>query len=70
MELQVNPTVCLKVGLKTPEQVELIDSLVVTPAIKENLLLPYLSSLFEGLVLRAASPSLGVPRYALTEVKY
>ena len=65
----INASIMMKVGLNDPYRIELVDNLALTPAIKAKLLLPYLSSLFDSLTLRAEKPQSGVPRYALNEVK-
>ncbi len=64
----INASVLLKVVLNDPYRVELVDNLVMTPAIKTKVLVPYLASLYDSLVLRGEKPHLGVPRYALNEV--
>jgi len=66
----VKNSVFLKVTHSHPGKVEVVDSLVITPAIKDKLLLPFLSSMYKSLLLRAEKSHLGVPRYALNEVIY
>lgn len=68
--VRINPTVFLKVELNEPDNVIFVDNLVMTPLIKEKLLMPYLQALFDGLSLRSENPSNGVPRYAINEVSF
>jgi len=69
MELfHVNPTLSLKIEANSPNYIELIDNFTITPDIKEKLLMPYVSSLYKNLSLRASDSSLGIPRYAFNEV--
>lgn len=64
----INNSVFLKVSMSNPSKVEIVDGLVVTKVVKDELLLPYLSSLYNSLTLRSDKPQLGVPRFALNEV--
>ena len=63
-----NASLFLKASATDPYRVELQDNMVVTPTLKSTLLVPYLSSLFESLLLRAVKPQSGIPRYAVNEV--
>ena len=64
----INNSVFLKVSMSNPSKVEIVDSLVITQVVKDELLMPYLASLFNSLTMRSDKPQLGVPRFALNEV--
>lgn len=69
-QLIINPAVLLKVAVNDPYKVELVDSLVVTPIIREKALTPFINSLMEGLIQTGKDQDSMIPRYALNEVKY
>jgi len=69
-QLVINPAVLLKVDINNPYKVELVDNLLMTPAIREETLLPFISSLLESLSDNKNCADPAVTRYVLNEVIY
>ncbi len=65
---QISHLIYLKLTPSNPNKVELVDNLVLTAELRESRLVPFLSSMYDSLLLRAEKPHLGIPRYALNEV--
>lgn len=66
--ITINSSILLKVGVKDPYKVELVDNLSITPELKEKALLPYLSQLFDDLSFQEEGKTARVPRHSLNEV--
>lgn len=66
--ITINSSILLKVGVKDPYKVELVDNLSITPELKEKALLPYLKQLFDDLSFQEEGKTAKVPRHALNEV--
>lgn len=66
----INSSILLKVGVKDPYKVELVDNLSITPELKEKALVPYLNRLFGDLSFQEEGKTPKVPRHSLNEVIY
>lgn len=64
----INSSVLLRVVLKDPYKVELVDGLSITTDIKIKAVNPYLDYLFDSLVHHEESCSPRISRYAFNEV--
>jgi len=69
-QIAINPSVSLRISLDTPNNVEVVDNLFISPEVRETVLNPYVDSLYESLILRTVKPANGVPRYAMNEVSF
>jgi len=66
--ITINTSILLKLEANDPYKVELVDNLSITPEIKERILLPYLTRLFDDISFQEERKSPKVARYSLNEV--
>lgn len=53
---------------KGMQVIELVDNMEIPEKLKETMLLPYLKSIYESLILRTNEKDKGLPLYAFVEV--
>lgn len=64
----LNHSVNLKISPEQSDRLEMIDNLEISAAFKSSHLIPYLSSLWESLVVRSKNSQEGLPKFVFTDV--
>jgi hypothetical protein len=66
----LNADVNMKINLENPETIEIVDNLDITEKFKDQVLIPYLSSLWTSLTMKSSDQTKGVYRPHFIEVTF